>query len=517
MKENFFESFKNVQQESKERKIENLNPAEFFFKKENEFFDRAEEKILKIPDSKEKISKFQKLKTLALTTTIALGIVFGREELVFGEKLIEKSKDQTAEVIKQKEIEKSYETYLKIKEILTSERIKDLKEKIEFLKEAYKGQTDFPDYSRDLEKIQSLPIIVDNLFKSGKGKEEIFTSEFVKSLIKEAEKWIPLAKEEKLKRAKKHKVNLKLEGKNDKLKEILEELLSKEDLITLLISVDEIRVVDIPPKPFGSPLGGAFEPKKCFNEEKGFACQNNTITIYPPLASLFLGGEREIIIHEIGHANDWIYSRTLSIPEKIDLFYEATKMVENHPPYFLRTSFEFWSQIEKFFKNVLKMDNIEDCKKDESCLEFLKKGVRELKEIGEEKDVDTVMIEFVRKHVQSSQNVEKFFEKLEINPKKRDSKKIESAKKSLENLKEIFKNDKYIEKLSKEEKDFLINLGFKVFQTEVVYSFFLTIKNIKVKEYWAEGLVIYLNPERKKNLPKTHREFFEKWYKKIVE
>jgi hypothetical protein len=142
MKENFFESFKNVQQESKERKIENLNPTEFFFKKENEFFDGAEEKILKIPDSKEKISKFQKLKTLVLTTTIALGIVFGREKLVFGEKLIEKSKDQTAELIKQKEIEKSYETYLKIKEILTSERIKDLKEKIEFLKVVYKGDLD---------------------------------------------------------------------------------------------------------------------------------------------------------------------------------------------------------------------------------------------------------------------------------------------------------------------------------------------------------------------------------------
>jgi hypothetical protein len=517
MKEKFFESFKIAQKELKERKIESLNPEELFFKKENEFFERAEEKILKIPDSKERTSKFQKLKTLALTTTIALGIVFKGEKLVFGEKLIEKpTKIQTAEVIDPKEIEKSYEAYSKIKEILTPERIKDLEEKIKFLKERYKGETDFPDYSFDLGKIKSLLITIESLSKSKQEKEKIFSSEFVKTFIKEGKKWIPLTKEEKLKRAKEHKLNLKLEEGNNNLKETLNELLLKEDLAPFLISVDEIRVIDTSSEFFGVHLGGAFEPRKCFNEKEKLVCQHNTVTIYPKIASLARGRIQEIVIHEIAHTNDWVHSRILSIPEKIDLFYEATKMVENYPPYFLKTSFEVFSRAEKFLKNVLKMESIEDCKKDQSCLEFLKETIKESKEI-EKKDIDTAMIELLRKEIQNCQTVEEFLEKVGVkNLEEFDSEEIESAKKAFEDLKRIFENDKSIGKLDKEEKDFLISLGFKVFQKKAE-PLLLRFKNIKVKEYWAEGMSMYFDPERRKYLPEVHQKFFEKWYKKIIE
>jgi hypothetical protein len=517
MKENFFESFKAVQKESKERKIENLTPTEVFFKKESEFFDMAEEQILKTPDSKEKISKFQKLKTLALTTTIALGIVFKGEKLVFGEGLIEKPAEiKTAEVIEQKEIEKNYETYFKIKETLTPERIRDLKNKMKYLKDTYGNSTDFPDYSRQLDKIESLLNTVETLSKSGKKKEEIFSSELVKSLINEAKDWLPLPKEEKLKRAKEHKLNLKLEERNDNLKETLNELLSREDLAPFLISVDEIKVIDTPSEFFGVHLGGVFEPRNCFNEKEKLVCQHNTVTIYPKSAFLFKGGIQEIVIHEIAHANDWIHSRVLSIPEKIDLFYEATKTVENYPPYFLKTSFEAFSRAEKSLKDVLKMESIEDCKKDQSCLEFLKLTIQESKEI-EKKDIDTTMIELLRKEIQNCQTVEEFLEKVGVkNLKEFNSEEIESAKKAFEYLKRIFENDKSIEKLAKEEKDFLISLGFKVFQKKVESSL-LGFKNIEVKEYWAEGMSIYLDPERRKYLPKVHQEFFEKWYKKIIE
>jgi predicted RNA-binding protein with EMAP domain len=517
MKETFFESFKTVQKELKERKVENLNPEELFFKKENEFFEKAEEKISKIPDSKERTSKFQKLKTLALTTTIALGIVFKGEKLVFGERLIEKPAEiKTAEVIEQKEIEKNYETYLKIKEILTPERIKDLDEKIKFLKERYKGETDFPDYSHKLEKIKLLLNTVETLSKSEKKKEEIFSSELVKSLINEAKDWLPLTKEEKLKRAKEHKPNLKLEGINDNLKETLNELLSREDLAPFLISVDEIKVIDTPSEFFGAYLGGAFETRNCFNEKEKIVCQHNTVTIYPKMAFFGPGGLQGIVIHEIAHANDWVHSRVLSIPEKIDFFYDATRIVENYPPYFLKTSFEIFSRLEKSLKDVLKMESIEDCEKDQSCLEFLKKTIKEPKEI-EKKDIDVTMIELLRKEIQNCQTVEEFFEKVGVkNLKEFDSEEIEGAKKAFEDLKRIFENDKSIEKLAKEEKDFLISLGFKLFQKKVE-PLLLGLKNIKVKEYWAEGMSIYFDPERRKYLPEVHQEFFEKWYKKIIE
>jgi len=231
-------------------------------------------------------------------------------------------------------------------------------------------------------------ITIENLSKSEQEKEKIFSSEFVKTFIKEGEKWIPLTKEEKLKRAKEHKLNLKLEEGNNNLKETLNELLSKEDLAPFLISVDEIRVIDAPSEFFGGHLGGAFEPRKCFNEKEKLVCQHNTVTIYPKIASLARGRIQEVVIHEIAHANDWVHSRILSIPEKIDLFYEATKMVENYSPYFLKTSFEVFSRAEKFLKDVLKMESIEDCKKDQSCLEFLKETIKESKEI--EKKISTL-------------------------------------------------------------------------------------------------------------------------------
>jgi hypothetical protein len=521
MKENFFKRFKTVQKESRERKIENLTPTEVFFKKENEFFDRAEEQILKTPDSREKISKFQKLKTLALTTTIALGIVFKGEKLVFGEKLIEKPAEiKTAEVIEQKEIEKNYETYSRIKEVLTQERIKDLKDKMKYLKDTYGNSTDFPDYSRQLGEIESLLKTIEVLSESGKTKEEIFSSELVKRLIKEAKDWLPLTKEEKLKRAKEHKVNLNLgnltEGERESWEEIFKELSSSENLCPLLISVDEIKVINAPSEFFGVNLGGTFEPRNCFNEKEKIVCQHNTVTIYPKMVFLFQAGILEIVFHEIAHANDWVHSRVLSIPEKIDLFYDATRIVENYPPYFLKTSFETYSRLEKSLKNVLKMKSIEECKKDQFCLEALKETIKEPKEI-EKKDIDTTMIELLRKEIQNCQNVEEFLEKVGVkNLKEFDSEEIENAKKAFEDLKRIFENDKSIEKLAKEEKDFLISLGFKVFQKKVE-PLLLTLKNIKVKEYWAEGMSIYLDPGRQKYLPEAHQKFFEKWYKKIIE
>jgi hypothetical protein len=522
MKENFFKSFKAVQKESKERKIENLTPTEVFFEKESEFFDRAEDQILKTPDSKEKISKFQKLKTLALTTTIALGIVFKGEKLVFGERLIEKPAEiKTAEVIEQEEIEKNYETYSRIKEILTPERIKDLKNKMKYLKDTYGNSTDFPDYSRQLGEIESLLKTIEVLSESGKTKEEIFSSELVKRLIKEAKDWLPLTKEEKLKRAKEHKVNLNLgnltEGERESWEEIFKELSSSENLCPLLISVDEIKVINIPLKhPFpGSELGGQFESsEKCFEDKRTKVCKEvNTISIFSPSSALFPGGPRRVILHEIAHANDWKYSRILSIPERIDFFYETTQMVEKYPPdFFLKSTYQHWSMEERVIKEILKISNFGECKKDEVCLNHFKDITRELKGIDKEKDVDTgmieaVMIEFAREHIQGSQNVEEFFKKLGINPAELNPKEIEDAKKILESFKEN-------KELSKEEKDLLIDLGFEVCKRKILFPPLLLIKNNKVKEYWAEGLSIFLD---KATLPKKHQEFFEKWYKKIIE
>jgi hypothetical protein len=500
MKETFFESFRIPQKESKERKFENLKSIEeVFLEKESEFFDKSEKKILEIKDPKERTSKFKKLKTLALTTAIALGIVFGGHKI---KEKIEKAREiDIVELLekpptKKIEIEKIEGVYSKIKEIFEKEKIEELEKKLEFLEKEY-GEGVIPNYRGNLKEVRFLIHTIENLIKKGERKEKIFSSQLGEYFYEQAKEWIPLTKEEKLKIAKEHQVKIENfdqsripEINNEKIRQIL---LGK-DFLPLLASVDEIKYIPITP---GKGVKGTFRTEFSFSTERRLTLRSiieifgseeegkmllpgGEIRDYLKPLHLTLEDISSTLIHEIAHANDWRSSRILSIPEKIQFLYEATQMIKkNH-------------NISKFIHSTFKILD-EATKKDIDTYTYEEFKKDEVLRGAKPEELDLKMIEYAKRYFEDKDRLASFiFSPLDIRPKD-------------------------FEELKKDKQQNLINLGFKVFKKEVLLPSITRLKYEKAVEYWAEGLAMFLDSKRKNLLPKEHQEFFEKWYKKIIE
>jgi hypothetical protein len=512
MKENFFESFRAPQKESKERKFENLKSIEeIFLEKESEFFDKSEKKILEIKDPKERTSKFKKLKTLVLTTTIALGIVFGGLYKI--KEKIEKDKEtEIVELYLKKpptekiEREKIEEVYLKIKKIFEEkEKIEELEKKLKLLEKEYEENPDLEKYRNELEEMRLLIHVIENLIKKGERKEKIFSSRLGEYLYENAKKWIPLTKEEKLKIAKEHQVKIENfdqslipEINNEKIRQIL----LREDFLILSASVDEIKYIPIIPE---KDLRGTCITKIVFSPER-VSTLTTVVEIFgledTGMQLLLRGGEvrdylkplhltlediSSTLIHEIAHANDWRNSRILSTPEKIQFLYEATQIIKkNHNiSKFIHATF---SILDEATKKDIKTYTYEEFKKDEA-LQLLLSTMFGIKP----EELDFKMIEYAKRYFEDKDRLAHFiFSPLDIR------------------LKDF-------EELKKDKPQYLINLGFQVFKKEILLPSLTELKYKKVVEYWAEGLAMFLDPKRKNLLPKEHQKFFEKWYKKIIE